>query len=49
MIGNPLVSIITPVRNGIKYLEQCVQSVLNQGYSHIEHIFVDGDGKLSKN
>lgn len=39
---NPLISIITPVLNGIKYLEPCIQSVLNQGYPRIEHIFVDG-------
>ncbi|MBA7696676.1 hypothetical protein ES703_105327 [subsurface metagenome] len=47
--NNPLVSIITPVLNGIKYLETCIQSVLNQGYPYIEHIFVDGgssDGTL---
>ncbi len=46
---NPLVSIITPVLNGIKYLEACVQSVLSQSYPYIEHIFVDGgssDGTL---
>ncbi len=47
--NSPLVSIITPVLNGIKYLETCIQSVLNQGYPYIEHIFVDGgssDGTL---
>ena len=46
---NPLVSIITPVFNGIKYLEHCIQSVLNQSYPYIEHILVDGgstDGTL---
>lgn len=45
----PLVSIVTPVLNGIKYLEICIQNVLNQTYAHIEHIFVDGgstDGTL---
>ncbi len=49
MIDNPQVSIITPVLNGIKYLETCIQSVLNQSYPYIEHIFVDGgssDGTL---
>ena len=39
---NPLVSIITPLLNGVKYLEICIQSVLNQSYPYIEHIFVDG-------
>lgn len=46
---NPLVSIITPVFNGVKYLDACIQSVLNQSYPYIEHIFIDGvstDGTL---
>ncbi len=46
---NPLISIITQVLNGINYLEACIQSVLNQGYPYIEHIFIDGgstDGTL---
>lgn len=38
----PLVSIITPVLNGEKYLEQCILSVLKQSYINIEHIFIDG-------
>ncbi|MFC1862202.1 glycosyltransferase family 2 protein [Chloroflexota bacterium] len=49
IIDNPLISIITPVLNSIKYLENCVQSVLNQSYNHIEQIFLDGgstDGSL---
>lgn len=41
-IDSPLVSIITQVLNGVKYLETCVQSVLQQSYPNIEHIFVDG-------
>lgn len=49
--GKPLVSILTPVFNANKtpYLEQCIQSVLNQTYPHIEHVFADGgstDGTL---
>jgi len=50
MIGyNPLVTIITPILNRITYLERCIQSVLNQSYPYVEHIFVDGgstDGTL---
>jgi len=45
----PLVSIITPVLNGIQYLETCITSVLEQSYPYIEHIFIDGgstDGTL---
>lgn len=45
----PLVSILTPVLNASKYLEQCIDSVLNQTYPNIEHVFADGgstDGTL---
>lgn len=42
---NPLVSIVTPVLNGAKYLEICIGSVLEQTYPHIEHIFIDGGSK----
>lgn len=49
LLDKPLVSIITTVLNGVKYLEECIQSVLNQSYPNIEHIFIDGgstDGTL---
>jgi glycosyltransferase involved in cell wall biosynthesis len=38
----PLVSIVTPLLNRVKYLEPCIQSVLTQTYPRLEHIFVDG-------
>jgi glycosyltransferase involved in cell wall biosynthesis len=37
----PLVSIITPVYNGSRYLEDLIQSVLIQGYPNIEHLIID--------
>ena len=41
-MDSPLVSIITPVLNGNKYMEMCVQSVLSQSYPNVEHIILDG-------
>jgi len=38
----PLVSIITVVKNDEKHLEQTIKSVINQTYSNIEYIIIDG-------
>ena len=37
----PLVSIILPVFNGEKYLEESIQSILNQTYKNLELIIID--------
>jgi glycosyltransferase involved in cell wall biosynthesis len=37
----PLISVIVPVYNVEKYLERCVQSVMNQTYKRLEIILVD--------
>jgi glycosyltransferase involved in cell wall biosynthesis len=44
---NPLVSVITPVFNGEKYLSECIESVLHQTYVNIEYIIVDNQSNDS--
>jgi len=38
----PLISIITVVYNGEKYIEQTIQSVINQSFKDFEYIVIDG-------
>ena len=35
-------SIITPVLNGVKYIDGCIQNVVNQKCAGVEHIIIDG-------
>ena len=45
----PVISVITAVYNGEKYLSQCIESVLNQTYEPLEYLLIDGgssDGTL---
>ena len=47
MENNPLVSIIVPVYNVEQYLDECIQSIINQSYSNFEMILVD-DGSTDR-
>src|ERR1700721_1121700 len=38
---SPLVSGVTPVYNGEAYLAECIESVLGQTHSNLEHIIMD--------
>ncbi|MDW8003136.1 MAG: glycosyltransferase, partial [Deltaproteobacteria bacterium] len=45
----PLITVITVVLNGEKYLEETIQSVINQTYPNVEYVIIDGgstDGTL---
>lgn len=47
--GKPLVTVITVVLNGVKYIEETIKSVINQTYDNVEYIVIDGgstDGTL---
>ena len=41
----PLISVIVPIYNVEKYVNRCIQSIINQSYSNLEIILVD-DGSV---
>jgi glycosyltransferase involved in cell wall biosynthesis len=41
MVSHPLVSIITPTYNHEKYIDQCIESAIEQTYPHWEQIIID--------
>ena len=45
-LDNPKISVIVPVYKVEKYLDRCVESIVNQTYKNLEIILVD-DGSQS--
>ena len=41
-MNDPLISVITVVKNNEKFIEETIKSVLNQSYKNYEFIVIDG-------
>tara|TARA_B100000700_G_C14945502_1_gene808981 strand:+ start:571 stop:1389 length:819 start_codon:yes stop_codon:yes gene_type:complete len=44
-VEKPLISVITVVLNGEKFLEESIKSLHNQNFKNFEHIIIDGGSK----
>ncbi len=44
-MGDSLISVIVPIYNGEKYLNRCIDSILNQSYKNIEVILINDGSK----
>jgi glycosyltransferase involved in cell wall biosynthesis len=42
IVNWPRITLVTAVRNGAKYLDETIRSVLSQNYPNLEYIIVDG-------
>jgi O-antigen biosynthesis protein len=38
----PRITLVTPVYNGVRYIEETIRSIVYQGYPNLEYIVVDG-------
>ncbi len=44
-MSNPKISVIVPIYNAEKYLNKCLDSIINQTYTNLEIILVN-DGSI---